>query len=1288
MTAILPMAGVMGSLVMMTIIRSGAFIVLGAIVLVVAGAGGLLLVMSHRGQAGRARKQQRERYLDYLERLREELAAAEREDRARGGLLHPPPFGLYDVVRDPARLWERRRTDHDFLSLRAGAGQMPGPAMHLKEQGSALQPPDPFMLAEATALMRRFSVAADMPLTVPMDRVGNISVVADREAGLAVVRALLAQLAVFHAPDDVELALAIPQQRRADWGWITWLPHVLDPGLRDGPVAARRIAPDPAALTALLREDLTQRATYAAEIRRGLEQKEALTLMRRLVVVHDGHGAPARELPRPDEAVSLQLMGITVVHLVAQRVHEPGSVAVRITVGGDQITIEDLREELPVVSTGALDATGPATAEALARMLAPLRLSADSVEDTPYAGAADFATLMGIPDLDAPNLTAFWAPRSERAFLRVPIGTDDTGSPVLLDLKEAAQLGMGPHGLCVGATGSGKSELLRTLVLALAATHPPEQLAMMLIDYKGGATFAPFADLPHVAGLITNLEDDAALIERAHASLAGEVQHRQQVLRNAGDIANIGDYAALRSHRPELEPLPHLLVVIDEFAELLTARPDFIDLLVSIGRIGRSIGVHLLLSSQRIEAGKLRGLETYLSYRLALRTFSEDESRAVLESPDAFHLPPLPGFAYLKVDTSVYLRFKATYVSGAYRPPLTEPEPADSTGPLVLPYGLYNLTLNDQQSARAAAQPTLPERTTGPTPLKVLATRLTEAAGDIRVPRIWLPPLPECLTLDQIAGPIRVDADGMHLRQPPGSLQIPLGLLDDPARQRQDLWTLDLTTGGGHVAVMGAPQSGKTTLLRTLILSLALTHTPRQVAVYVLDLTGAGLHALTGLPHVGGVASRADRERIRRTLEEIRAMLTRREDVFRTRGIDSVERLRQLHAAGHLPELPCAEVVLVIDGFSALRSDFDDLEEAVADLLQRGGGYGIHVVAGMPRWNDVRIALQSTFGTRVELRLGDPAESTVNRRLAETLNSGSPGRALTDAGLFAHTALPRIDGHPHTAGVIEAIESTASAIRAAWPGDLAPAVRVLPHRLPAIELPPLRRERQRIPIGVDETDLAPVVLDLFHHDQNLLIFGDGECGKTNLLRLIATGLVTRHDPSELVLAVFDPRRGLRGIVDDEYLGGYADSIPACAALATGVCKILAERRPGEAAPTGQPWFTGPHIVVLADDYDIITTAGQQPLSDFVPHVPSGRDIGLHFIVTRRVAGASRGLYDPLVQAVRETGSAALLMTGDRGEGQLFPGLYADAQPPGRGHWLRRGEPRRLIQTALSDNEPR
>ncbi|MFJ8334792.1 type VII secretion protein EccCa [Streptomyces sp. NPDC094437] len=1280
-TALLPMAGVVSSVVMMTVVRNSQFAALGAIVLVVAVCGAVALFLSQRGKAQRTRRVQRERYLEYLEELREELGTAERQRRQTARELNPPPAALYDLVRDPARLWERRRQDADFLAVRAGVGDVPAQELTVGQNGTGgvLTPPDPFMLNEARALRHRFGTATDFPLTVPLDRAGNVSIVGDREDVLRVARALLLQTAVTHAPDDVVVALGTGDE--AAWAWAKWLPHVLDQQAYDGPVAARRIAASPVELAHRCAPDLRRRAAYAAEVRRGLSGRDALRLASRMLVISDTHGTTAAELPCPDSAIGLPEMGVTVLHLLARQVHEPDQVSVRITVDGDRVSVDDLRGP---AAHGTVDGVSVAGAEGIARMLAPLRLSAESAaEGTPVSGPVDFPALLGIDDPAALDLARLWAPRGERDFLRVPIGLTDRHEPVLLDLKESSQLGMGPHGLCVGATGSGKSELLRTLVLALAATHSPEDLALVLVDYKGGATFAPFAELPHVAGVITNLENQAGLVERVHTSLAGEVKRRQQVLKDAGNVADIGHYAALRaSERPDLEPLPHLFVVIDEFGELIAAKPDFIDLFLSVGRIGRSIGVHLLLSSQRIEGGKLKGLDTYLSYRLGLRTFSADESRTVLDTTDAFQLPPLPGFGYLKVDTSTYTRFKAGYVSGAHHGPGPREEHADE--PLALPYPTYHAP---RPVEAAEEEPAATRRETGPTVLSVMVGQLTDAAPPVR--RIWLPPLPDSVTLDRAAGPLRADTDGLRLASTGGPMRVPLGVLDDPARQWQQPWLLDLTVAGGHTAVIGGPQSGKTTLLRTLALSLALTHTPHEVAVYGLDLAGGGLATLAGLPHVGGVAGRSDHERAARTVAEVRAMLAAREEAFRVHGIDSVDQLRQLRARGRLAELGATDVVLLIDGFGALRDEFADLDDAVADLLKRGGGYGIHVVAGMLRWNDVRIATQSMFGTRVELRLNDPSDSSIDRKLSGTLAPDAPGRVLTDGKLFAQVALPRIDNRPVTDDLAPALEGTARTIRAAWHGELAPPVRVLPTRLAAAKLPSRAAEPARVPLGLDQDALAPVLLDLFGADQHLLILGDNECGKTNLLKLIATQLVARYSDKELVFGVFDPRRGLRGVVPEPYRGGYAHNATLANALATGISGELQKRLPETADPdalTTEPAFNGPRIVLLVDDYDILTTAGQQPLAPFLPYLSSAQDIGLHLVLARRAAGASRALYEPLLTSLRETGTSALVMTGNRTEGQLFPGLYASPQPPGRGTLVRRTGPHQLIQTALAGAE--
>jgi len=1285
MQMLLPMVGSVGSVAMMTMGRSGPMVMVGIGLLGLTLLGSVGGMVASRGKGGKDRKNQRTRYLDYLERMRDDFSKEERKQRAQALELNPPPDALLDCVADVTRLWERRRTDSDFLQPRCGSGRVPVVPATVGQGGSAMEPPDPFMMAEANALVRRFTEMPDMPLTIPLDHVGNVSIVGDRDGVVRVARSLLVQAAVFHAPEDVSIAACYPPRALPDWQWMTWLPHVQDPERKQGPMPFRRIAETPYALSQLLSGDLAERVQWATESRRGsvnFEDRRRLT--RRLLVLHDTYGDNAAEVrPGADDSLVPGELGVTVLHLVADRRQEPSSVTMRISVYGDEVRIEDLRGPYPMVASGRVDRMEAPIAESIAREMAPLRLSAESLDEAGARDDVDFMGLIGISDIGRLDFGHLWQPRSDRAFLRVPLGVDDSGAVVLVDLKESAQLGMGPHGLCVGATGSGKSEVLRTMVMALMATHSPEDLSFVLVDFKGGASFAPFEGVPHVSGIITNLRDDASLIERAYKSLEGEVQRRQQVLKDAGNIANITDYRLHRSQKPEMAPLPHLFVIIDEFGELLNERPDFIDLFLSIGRIGRSIGVHLLLSSQRVESGKLRGLETYLSYRLGLRTFSEEESRTVLDTTDAFHLPPLPGFGFLKVDTSVYQRFRAAYVSGAYVPPTDVVVEEEGTEARPLPIPAYQQSEAELDAAKPIAD-NATQRTTGPTELNVFVDQVRAAAQQVL--KIWLPPLPTACTLDALGGRADfVDGRGLQLAVQVPPMQPPVGVIDDPANQRQEVFRLDLTRAGGHAAIVGGPQSGKTTALRTIVTSLAHTHTPLEVSIYALDLAGGGMQALSELPHVGGVALRTDRERIRRTVEEIRGMIDQRERVFRNHAIDTMEALRAEHAAGGIPELPSADVVLVIDNFGAIRTTFDELDEPITDILQRGSSYGVHVVTSMMRWNDVRMQNQAMFGTMLELRLNDPTDSNIDRRLQEVLRKAGPGRMLVPGGkLYGQFALPRVDGVANDDNLSGILEAQALTVRSTWQGPRAPQVRILPLQLPRNQVGDDIRQPGVVPIGVDERGLAPVYLDLAGRDTNLVVFGDSGSGKTNLVRLIVQQLIDQHTSDQLVFAVLDPRRGLREYVPGDYTGGYAPTGRVAAGLAAGVSQELAKRMPDDTGAIPAEGQGGPRIVVLADDYDLLTSGGQSPMDPFLPYIAAGRDIKLHFIVTRRASGASRQLYEPFLSAVMESGAAGLVLSGDRSEGQLFTGAYPGDYPPGRGLFVRRGDGPELVQTALAD----
>lgn len=863
----------------------------------------------------------------------------------------------------------------------------------------------------------------------------------------------------------------------------------------------------------------------------------------------------------------------------------------------------------------------------------------------------------------ANELEHIWRPRELANRLRVPLGVGAAGEPVELDIKEAAQGGMGPHGLVIGATGSGKSELLRTLLLGLVLTHSPSALNLVLIDFKGGATFLGLQDLPHVAAVITNLQDDLTLVDRMYDALSGEMNRRQELLKAAGNFASVRDYERAREQGAPLDPLPSLLIVCDEFSELLAQKPEFAELFVAIGRLGRSLGMHLLLASQRLEEGRLRGLDSHLSYRIGLKTFSAAESRTVLGVPDAYELPSIPGSGYLKYDTSTLVRFKAAYVSGPYREVASAGEPPDR---------------GESFDALSSV----------PSVLDVVVRRLRGHGEPAH--EVWLPPLGESPPFDALFPPLGV-VPGRGLCPDGwaglGTLRIPVGIVDLPYEQRRDLLVLDLSGSAGQVAVVGRPQSGKSTALRDIVTALALTHTPEEVQAYVIDLGGGSLSATEALPHVGGVATRSDPELISRVVAEVGAVLSEREEYFRRNGIESMAAYRGLRRDGQAAPGDAsrfADVFLVIDGWGAFRQEFEDLEQRVTALAAHGLSFGVHVLISATRWTEIRAALKDMVGTRLELRLGDPGESEVDRGLAHAVPPAAPGRGLSPAKRHFLMALPRIDGSSDATSVSTGFADLAHRVSTAWDGPTAPPVRMLPEVLPYAELA-VPAGTAGLPIGINEEALAPVLLD-FNADPHFLYFADGEAGKTNFLKMLAAGLMRRHPPGDVRILLADYRRTMLGFVPQEYLAGYAAASTQLESLLVEVTPILQGRLPGRDVTAEQlqarDWWSGPELYVFVDDYDLVAAAAGNPIAALLEFLPHAKDVGLHLVVCRRTGGAARALYEPVIQRLRELGSPGFVGTGNRDEGVLLGRAKPAPWPPGRGLLVDRRGNHQLVQIAL------
>ncbi|OLO99751.1 type VII secretion protein EccC [Mycolicibacterium porcinum] len=1239
---------------------------------------------NRNGKAAAELNEERKDYFSYLANLREEADTTGAEQRAALEWSHPDPRALSDVV-GTRRMWERRPSDADYCHIRVGIGTH---RLATRLMAPETGPPEDLEPVSTVAL-RRFvkthSVVHALPTAVSLRAFPTITFEGDRKLAQQLVRSMVLELCTFHGPDHVQVAIVTANPDGENWSWVKWLPHAQHASTRDGLGSMRLLFPTLELMETAMSAELAERGRFTrnAQPTQGLKQL--------VVVLDDGFVTGDEQL-----ITDAGLDSVTLLDLNGLRAGASARRSLQLVLDGDDVAA---RTAVGVERFATPDTITIAEAETTARRIGRYRPANAahivSLEADSRAVDPGLMALLKIPDAAGIVPEQVWRQRSPRERLRVPIGITPNGQPIELDIKEAAEGGMGPHGLCIGATGSGKSEFLRTLVLSMITSHSPEQLNLVLVDFKGGATFLGLEGIAHIAAIITNLEDELTMVDRMRDALSGEMNRRQELLRAAGNFPNVTEYERARAAGADLEPLPALFVVVDEFSELLSQKPDFAELFVMIGRLGRSLHMHLLLASQRLEEGKLRGLDSHLSYRIGLKTFSAGESRSVLGVPDAYHLPSVPGSAFLKCDASEPIRFNACYVSGEYVKPRISARTGRVTHLGALAPKLFTATpvKKDPVPERVPLPHEMPETeperaSSGPTKTTLLDMVVSRLRGHGRpAHEVWLPPLDDSPAVNELLP----ESDWSSPQNLNGRLWMPMGVVDRPYDQRRDVLMVDLSGAQGNVAVVGGPQSGKSTTLRTLIMAAAATHTPEQLQFYCLDFGGGTLTSLAKLPHVGGVAGRMDADAIRRTVAEVAGVLRSREQLFRELGIESMRDFRQRKA--RLAALPPEEaaqdplsqdnfgdVVLVVDGWASIKSDFEQLDPVIQSLAIQGLSYGVHVAITASRWMEIRPAVKDMLGTRVELRLGDPIDSEVARRSAELVPIGRPGRGINSERLHILIALPRLDSSSGVEDLPAGVAGAVEAVRAHYQDREAPKVRMLPHDVNRDEVVRVAREagqlsKARIAIGINEEELAPVILD-FDAQPHLVAFADTECGKTGLLRNIAAGVMENATPVEAKIILVDFRRSMLGVVPDEYLGGYATAPQSCTDLMTALAGALKDRLPPNDITQQQlkerSWWSGPDLFVMIDDYDLIPGGSlSHPLGPLVEYLPQARDIGLRVIITRRSGGAGRAMMDPIVGRLKDLSCNGLVMSGSRDEGGLFGGYKASAMPPGRGMLVSR-----------------
>ncbi|WP_134772090.1 FtsK/SpoIIIE domain-containing protein [Ornithinimicrobium flavum] len=1154
-----------------------------------------------------------------LEGLRDERAARRRDFADPGEIL-------MTAIGPRSRLWERRRHDPDWLMARFGTA----------DQASGVTVKTSLREDHEGDLVW---TVPDVPVTVDLAAAGVTGVAGPTRRATA--RWVVAQLAVLHSPVDLRMTLLTSPEGEADWHWARWLPHLRSD---EGDAELAQVGVDEESTAARIAElvGILEARTQALANRSFAGSGDAFPP---LLVVLDG----SRRLRLlPGMVALLQQgpgVGITFLCLDDDERLLPEECRAVVQASEPLMTVRQTQQS--VIEGVRPDLVGPAWAERVARAVAPVR---DVSAPDAQASVPGSSRLLDVLRLDPPTPAAVqqrWEQVGRTTQAVIGEGAD---GPFAVDLVRD-----GPHGLVAGTTGSGKSELLQTIIASLAVHNRPDEMTFVLVDYKGGAAFKDCNRLPHTVGMVTDL--DGHLTGRALESLGAELRRREHQLA-AADAKDIEDYLAARS--PDDEPMPRLLIVIDEFAALVAELPDFVTGLVDIARRGRSLGVHLILATQRPAGVVSAEIKSNTNLRIALRVTDGNDSQDVIESQEAARIAKsAPGRAYARLGHSSLALFQSSRVGG-------RPRGEGRTAQV----GLRGMPFAELGVAPPRAEAG-EEDATVPTDLAslVLACRgASEATGVVAPPSPWLPPLPEVLTLDQLLEQFpdaRPDAE---------SLRLPLGLVDVPAQQRRDVASFDLATGS-HLAVIGGARSGRSTVLRELAGAVARDVSPADVHVYGIDCGNNALLPLVALPHVGAVVSRDQTDRMDRLLSRLRSLVSARQAALAEAGFADVTEQR----AAVPPEDRLPYVLVLLDRWEGFFQVYDALDggrlvQAFHQLLQEGGAVGVRVVATGDRTLTVG-RLGTLLDDKLMLRMTDPDDFTIigmhRKKVPESMVEGRGFRA---DGL-RETQVALLAEDPAGTAQVRALQELARAAQerhADLPRTQRPFhVDVLPVRVDAATAAAMAERERAEGVLVPETSLPVAVggdtlgvrhLDALQHGPGLLITGGRRTGRSTVLRQLAVEALARGWQVGVVTPRTSPLRDLAGTAG---VHGPWDLASDQAATTAALAELVSGEDP---------------LLVVVDDLELVGADGW--LADALVKALDGMRDRPKMLVGAGTPGDLQSHYRGPASVLKKSGSGVLLSPQSSQESDLFGtrlprSVFGQSLPPGAGYLVSGGQPERV-----------
>lgn len=1170
--------------------------------------------------------------------VREQITALHAQERVAREVESPAVATIVSSAVDrTSMLWTRRPEHESFLSVRLGVGRVDS-RVHLQmptqRKGSA------GLWTELEALAAFAADVGEVPVIENFRSSGGIGVAGPVDRARGIARGIVAQLAGLHSPAELSLVAVASASSAVEWDWLKWLPHVGSPL---SPLKAGVLAPGGLSAIALLAEVDEIIAQRRARVDR---HEESAVLPAIVLVVDDDTQVDRARLVSIAERGPVAGVHVLWVAGAIERLPAACRTYVHIDPASGVASVGYVHESKDVAPI-ACEELSAAEALALSRSLAPVEDAGARAEDSSdFPRSVSLLSLLGT-ELAADPASVIGRWNETNSILTGPYASGAVGKttsnlravfgqgasePLAIDLRTD-----GPHGLVGGTTGSGKSEFLQAWVLGLAAAHSPQRVTFLLVDYKGGAAFADCVNLPHTVGLVTDLSPH--LVRRALTSLRAEIRYREHLF-NRKKVKDLVEFE--RTGDPQVPP--SLVIVIDEFAALATEMPEFVDGVIDIAQRGRSLGLHLVLATQR-PAGVIRdNLRANTNLRIALRMADTADSEDVLGDPIAAGFDSsLPGRGAVKTGPGRLRVFQTGYAGGW----TTDAHHAAEVVIEELRFGPLSAwprivdTAAEERKAKAIE---------GPTDIERIVRNVGEANAVAQIPRPrqpWLPVLAPAYDFAKLPNR-RTDAE------------LVIGVLDDPAQQTQPAATI-VPDRDGNVAIIGAGGSGKSTALRTVAIAAAVTVRGGPVQVYGLDFGAGGLRMLEALPHVGSIIAGDDDERVVRLLRWLRDLVDDRATRFAEARAGSLEEYRRI--ANRPAE---ARILLLVDGITAFRDAYESSPTGVpwfaafSQIATDGRQVGVHVIATGDRAGAVPASLSSSFQRRIVLRMASQDDYGVMGVPNDILSPASPpGRAIFDD---REMQLASLGGDSNLALQSREVDQLAQAMIDAGVTS-APSIERLGSDIALRDLP---ASLGGLPVvGLADDTLMPIA---FEPTGPFVVAGPGGSGRSTAVSTIIVALRRAHP--DIAVLVLSPRRS--------ELGG----TPAGVALAEGIdaSGTLIDATLDRLRASATPASTALLIENIAEFVD---SAVETKLATLVREVLAAGGLVVGEAETSAWAGAF-----PFNRMLR-VGRRGLMLQPDVGDEELlkttFGRIVRGFTPPGRGYLVTAGRARK-VQIASAEVE--